>query len=207
MSALVEGQMEFVSNGDPVGMMEQVRSMVTSLEVLGVSPAVAVVVTVGDSTGQRRLSVTSAGTGTCAPDAGRTWSEPAIMPQQDGTPSSAGDLDGGDRVLSAAGSGKGEVGSEGFLERGVDWGVTGLSAAASQAQLSLDAGATTWRKVARPVRLELIQAVLAQPTESGLPMMMGEYDQVRPGWMPGASGVTTTFRCAWRDLPSLRLDG
>lgn len=88
---------------------------------------------------------------------------------------------------------------------GVDWGVTGLTSLANQARLSLNGRETTWRKVPKAIRLELVQAVLAQPTESGRPMTMGEFDRVRPTWMPAAMGLPTTFGCSWPELPTLRL--
>ena len=33
----------------------------------------------------------------------------------------------------------------------------------------------------------------------------GEFDRLRPAWMPGSMGLPTTFGCAWSELPGLRL--
>ena len=88
---------------------------------------------------------------------------------------------------------------------GIDWGVTGLTSLANQARLGLNGFDTTWRKVGKAVRLELVQAVLAQPTESGRPMTMVEFNRMRPAWMSNAVTQTTTFGCSWSELPALRL--
>ncbi len=50
-----------------------------------------------------------------------------------------------------------------------------------------------------------VQKVLAQPTESGKAMTMGEFDRIRPAWMPQPASLPTTFGCSWPELPGLRL--
>jgi len=92
---------------------------------------------------------------------------------------------------------------------GVDWssGNPYLSPEAWVAVTDLENGVVTWRQTKKRIRLELTQKVLAQPTESGRPMTMGEFDRVKPAWMPAACGLPTTFGCAWSELPGLRLGG
>ncbi len=85
----------------------------------------------------------------------------------------------------------------------IDW--SQLSAAAIQPRLRLEAGQMIWRKVAKSIRLELVQAVLAQPTERGRPMTMVEFNRMRPVWMSDAVTQTMTFGCSWSELPDLRL--
>jgi len=87
----------------------------------------------------------------------------------------------------------------------VDWGVTGLSEEAGDAVIALENGETAWRRIRKDIRLELIQAVLAQPTESGRPMTMSEFDRIRPKWMAQAVAGPTTFGCSWPELRTLRL--
>lgn len=89
--------------------------------------------------------------------------------------------------------------------KAIDWGVTGLTSVAHQALMALEDRTTTWRKLSKWVRLELIQCVLAQPTASRQAMTMAEYDALRPVWMPVASGLPVTFECGWNELPTLRL--
>lgn len=84
-----------------------------------------------------------------------------------------------------------------------EWGE--LSENASDAVTALENDETTWRRIRKDIRLELVQAVLAQPTESGRPMTTGQFDQVRPAWMSKAGNLTTMFGCAWSELPGLRL--
>lgn len=202
MSAQVQGKLEFVSNGTPAAMMERVQAMVAELVQLGVTPRVTVTV---DLMGLSSSGVITAGTVTSVPAAPSISTQMAPMPRSTERPSLTGDGDG-DEVVSGASMGTGEVAD--FLggAPGVDWGVTGLTSLANQARLSLNGGEMTWRKVAKAVRLELLQAVLAQPTESGRPMTMGVFDRVKPVWMPAASSLPTTFGCAWSELPGLRLD-
>ena len=86
---------------------------------------------------------------------------------------------------------------------GIDW--SQLSEMAEAFRESLEIAEATWRKVPKQIRLELVQAVLAQPTESGRPMTTGEFNRVKPAWMPKSRGLPTTFGCAWSELPALRL--
>lgn len=83
---------------------------------------------------------------------------------------------------------------------GVDWKAAGLSEDARDALTALENGATTWRRIRKDIRLELVQAVLIQDTGSGKAMTMGEFDRVKPAWMSAAGSLPTTFGCAWSEL-------
>ena len=202
MSAEVQGTLTFVSNGTPAAMMERVQAMVAELVQLGATPRVTVTV---DLTSQLSSGAITAETVTSAPAAPSISTQMAPMPRSTERPSLTGDGDG-DGVVSGASMGTGEVAD--FLggAPGVDWGVTGLTSLANQARLSLNGGEMTWRKVAKAVRLELLQAVLAQPTESGLPMTTVEFDRRRPAWMSKAGNLLGMFGVRWSELPGLRLD-
>jgi hypothetical protein len=87
----------------------------------------------------------------------------------------------------------------------IDWGQ--LSTAAAEALEGLENGGLQWRTTPQSIRLELVQTVLAQPTKSGGPMMMMEFDKVRPAWMGQSQALVKMFSCKWRELPGLRLGG
>ena len=221
MSAEVQGKLVFVSNGMPALMMDRVAAMVGELEALGVKPTITVTVELG-STSRSSSGVITAGTAMSAPVAPSISTPMGPMPRSTVEPSSTSGQDG-DGVVSGVSTDSGEVadfleerGRGGEGENGqrsmvngqssmVDW--SQLSTMAAESLESLESGWTTWRKVGKAVRLELVQAVLAQPTESGRPMTMGEFDRVKPAWMPAACGLPTTFGCAWSELPGLRLGG
>ena len=90
----------------------------------------------------------------------------------------------------------------------VDWsnGEPYLSSEAWVAVTDLENGVVTWRQTKKQIRLELIQKVLAQPTESGLPMTTVEFDRRRPAWMSKAGNLLGMFGVRWSELPGLRLD-
>lgn len=177
----VNGTITFHSNGDSPVILREVAEMVEGFQRLQLPVAVTITVTLD---GEMAMPVVKE-----APAA------PVNFPLTDGQ--------GAARVpVREEENGMDEVDKV----DGVDWGVTGLTSLANQARLSLNGGSMTWRKVPKAVRLELVQAVLAQPTESGKAMTMGEFDRMRPAWMPKAGSLPTTFGCAWDELPGLRLD-
>jgi len=219
MSAEVQGLLKFVSNGLPALMMDRVSAMVAELEALGVTPVVTVTVDLA-LTSRSSSSPISAETGMSGRGAGGMSTSPDPMPR---SAEERSGIDGGERggVVSDVSMSAGEVadfleerGRGGERESGqrsmvngqwstVDW--SQLSTMAAEFLESLGSGWTTWRKVPKAVRLELVQAVLAQPTESGKPMTMGEFDRIRPSWMAQAVAGPTTFGCSWPELRTLRL--
>ena len=218
MSTEIQGLLKFTANGEPAAMLERVQAMVAELAALGVTPRVVVTVDLA-STSRSSSSPISAATGMSGRGVAVTSTSPDPMPRSAGERSGIDDGDD-DGAVSAASMSAGEVadfleerGRGGEGERGkrngqwstVDWEAAGLSAAAIQPRLRLDAGQTTWRKVPKAVRLELVQAVLIQDTGSGKSMTMGEFDRWRPGWMPKAASLPTTFGCSWDELHGLRL--
>ena len=212
MSAEVQGLLKFVSNGMPAAMLERVQAMVAELAALGVSPSVTVTVELA-STSRPSSSPISAAMDIPARGVGVTSTSPDPMPR---SVEERSGIDGGERgaTASAASMSAGEdfLGGEASSVKrqasGVDWSSGGpyLSSAAWVAVTDLQNGVVTWRQTKKQIRLELIQKVLAQPTESGKAMTMGEFDRRRPAWMPGALGLPTTFGCAWSELPGLRLN-
>lgn len=80
----------------------------------------------------------------------------------------------------------------------------GLSPEALAWWEGMERGAHTWRKLPKPIRLEMVQHILRQPTATGRPLMtMAEYDERRAAWLAKASGLATAWDCAWPDLPTL----
>lgn len=214
MSTDVQGLLKFSANGDPAGMLARVQAMVGELAALGVTPRVVVTVDLA-STSRSSSSPISVATGMSGRGVAGMSTSPDPMPR---SAEERSGIDGGERggVVSDVSMSSGEVadfleerGRGGEGENGqrsmVDWGVTGLSEEAGDAVIALENGETAWRRIRKDIRLELIQAVLAQPTESGRPMTMSEFDRIRPKWMAQAVAGTTTFGCSWPELRTLRL--
>ena len=173
MSMEVQGTLRFVANGEPAAMLERVQAMVGELAALGVAPAVTVTVELG-STSRSSSSPISVATGLSVRAAGVTLTSPDPMPRSAGERSSTDGGDG-DGVASGVSMSAGEVadfleerGRGGEGENGqrsmvngqssmVDW--SQLSTMAAESLESLESGWTTWRKVGKAVRLELVQAV------------------------------------------------
>lgn len=210
MSTDVQGLLKFSANGDPAGMLARVQAMVGELAALGVTPRVVVTVDLA-STSRSSSSPISVATGMSVRAAGITLTSPDPMPRSAGERSG---IDGGESDGAASGasmsSGEDFLGGARVLKvddmdkvDGVDW--SQLSTMAAESLESLESGWTTWRKVGKAVRLELVQAVLAQPTESGEPMKTTEFDRIKPAWMSKAGNLTSMFECSWPELRTLRL--
>lgn len=177
----VNGTITFHSNGDSPVILREVAEMVEGFQRLQLPVAVTITVMLDGEMAMPAVKEAPAATANFPMADGRSAARVPVRDEENG-------MDEVDKV------------------DGVDWGMTGLTSLANQARLSLNGGSMTWRKVPKAVRLELVQAVLAQPTESGRPMTMGEFNRRRPTWMPWALGLPTTFGCAWNELPGLRLN-
>lgn len=234
MSAQVQGKLEFVSNGTPAAMMERVQAMVGELAALGVTPRVTVTVDLMGLSSSGVITAGTVTSVPAAPSIStqmapmpRSTERPSLTGDGDGDGVVSGvSMSSGEDFLGGAGKSgrRGEGESNGSRDNppyvlpkeavkvlqvdGVDWssGNPYLSPESWTAVTDLENGVLTWRKMKKPIRLELLQKVLAQPTESGKAMTMGVFDRVKPAWMPAASSLPTTFGCAWSELPGLRLD-
>lgn len=186
MSALMEGTMRFVSNGQPAGLLQRVATMVAELEAMGVSPVVTVTVAWPSiSTPPSNSSVISVGTGTSAPDAGITWSDPESTPQREETPSTPVALDSGESASPVTGNGR-KGGGKDFLARkgdGIDWSM--LSEEAEWWRQRLESGEKHWRGVPAEVRLELASCAVS----SSQGMAQHRFNVTKPKWMPAASSL------------------
>lgn len=69
-------------------------------------------------------------------------------------------------------------------------------------RVSLDAGRRTFRQLSKRTRLLLLQAFARHVGNGNLPTQAA-FDAARPSWMPGGSGLVTTFGCAWTELLTL----
>lgn len=175
----VNGTITFQSNGNSPVILREVAEMVEGFQRLQLPVAVTITVMLDGEMAMPAVKEAPAAT--------------ANFPMADGRSAARVPVREGEEQRSM---GNGQLPM-------IDW--SQLSAAAIQPRLRLDAGQMTWRKVAKAVRLELVQKVLAQPTESGKAMTMAEFDRIRPAWMPKSMGLPTTFGCAWSELPGLRL--
>lgn len=171
----VNGTVTFQSSGDSPVILREVAEMVEGFQRLKLPVAVTITVMLDGEMAAAPTVKAPAPAIKEAPAA--TANFPAPVPEMDG----ADEVDG------------------------VDWGVTGLTEDAKEAVTALENEETAWRRIRKDIRLELIQAVLAQPTESGKAMTMSEFDRIRPTWMAQAVAGPTTFGCSWPELRTLRL--
>lgn len=67
------------------------------------------------------------------------------------------------------------------------------------------AGRWTWRKLPKSVRLAMVRHVLSFGPEERA-MSMGEFDAIKPHWMPGAGSHPITFGVPWSTLSDMRME-
>jgi hypothetical protein len=76
---------------------------------------------------------------------------------------------------------------------------TGLDDETNDWRVSIEAGRRTFRQLNKQTRLALVQA-FARHVGNGLLPTQAAFDAARPAWMPGGSGLVTTFGCNWAEL-------
>lgn len=69
-------------------------------------------------------------------------------------------------------------------------------------RVSLDAGRRTFRQLDKRTRLTLVLAFIRHIGAGAMPTQQ-KFDAAKPTWMPGGTGLTVTFGCAWSELLTL----
>ncbi len=180
----VNGTITFQSNGNSPVILREVAEMVEGFQRLQLPVAVTITVMLDGEMAMPAVKEAPAATANFPMADGQSAARAPVREEEEQRSMGNGQLSTVDRV---------------------DWKAAGLSEEAGDAVIALENGETAWRRIRKDIRLELIQAVLAQPTESGRQMTMSEFDRIRPKWMAQAVSGLTTFGCAWSELPGLRL--
>lgn len=180
----VNGTITFQSNGNSPVILREVAEMVEGFQRLQLPVAVTITVMLDGEMAMPAVKEAPAATANFPMADGQSAARAPVREEEEQRSMGNGQLSTVDRV---------------------DWKAAGLSEDARDALTALENGETTWRRIRKDIRLELVQAVLIQDTGSGKAMTMGEFDRLRPAWMPGSMGLPTTFGCAWSELPGLRL--